>query len=458
MMNRHKSFVLPTVIILLLITLFSGCKEIQWGGDLSKLNNDISTSCFFYTDSTENSPYIKFDYIIGETYSVPEFTREQIYSLRPGYMPKGWKLKNPVSQTESISLDSDGYLVSFKVGYKAYEFVSDWVEATDTPYTVIHKKEMLDGNYEVADTEVCYGTTGTSTNAGSRIKSYTGFQADMSITEKNIEADGSTVVAIDYLRNLYSVVFYDSDGSTVIRTSLCKYGLPLSAPSLSVPAGKRFVGWALTTAPGTVITLPSTVTGAMNFIAVYADVYTVEFILDGGTTSTVFDDITDDGNGHIASGKFFGIAGETLPAVATPNKTNMNFLSWYVDGDVSKTPVIIPSTFTGNAVYKANYALKTQSFGGMTITFPDVADALSEGSGSGIARIATSTDITFTVPATYDSYTWSVNGVLDSSTSNTCLISYSTMTSGIYEVVVVCFDSSGKATTYIQNFTVVKDN
>ena len=162
MINVFRKIKLPLLILFLLLNTLS-CKVIFWGQDLGKLNKDFVTTCYFYRDSTEDSPSIKIDYMIGETYSIPEFTNADYILLeKPGYIVSGWGLKDASQLNENFQVDASGNIQSFKVTYKSYEFVpTGWSSYKDTEYKIEHYKQNLDGKtYTLADTDYCRGETG----------------------------------------------------------------------------------------------------------------------------------------------------------------------------------------------------------------------------------------------------------------------------------------------------------
>lgn len=83
--------------------------------------------------------------------------------------------------------------------------VANWEARTDTPYTVEHYLENLDGNYALDTTEHLKGTTDTTVTAAA--KSYDNFTYDSTVPDTvasgNIAADGSLVLKLFYTRNTY---------------------------------------------------------------------------------------------------------------------------------------------------------------------------------------------------------------------------------------------------------------
>ena len=114
---------------------------------------------------------------------------------------------------------------------------SKWTPRNDTPYTVRHMQENLDGSFSVFETDVdLVGTTEGLTAA--EAKEYEGFTAQ-EFEQKTIAADGSTVVEIKYLRNTYTVTIGDKTSKNV------KYGTPAKElmPKDPTKVGYDFAGW-----------------------------------------------------------------------------------------------------------------------------------------------------------------------------------------------------------------------
>lgn len=151
--------------------------------------------------------------------------------------------------------------------------------ATDTPYTVLHQQEGLDGSYHTADTETLRGVKGQNTRAIAR--SYDGF-AVQSIPTAVIAEDGSTTIIIRYTRNSYSVTWdpnggiFGDDWTTLQRTESLKYGAPLNAPQVlratDAANSYAFSGWS-----GTVPeTMPAGNIGYTAYWTPAARMYTVK--------------------------------------------------------------------------------------------------------------------------------------------------------------------------------------
>ena len=130
------------------------------------------------------------DYFVsGESFNLPAAP------TRPGYDFKGWKIGNAVlTAGAAYTVDEDDMV-----------FTAQWEARTDTPYTVEHYLENLDGNYALDTTEPLKGTTDTTVTAAA--KSYDNFTYDSTVPDTvasgNIAGDGSLVLKLFYTRNTY---------------------------------------------------------------------------------------------------------------------------------------------------------------------------------------------------------------------------------------------------------------
>ena len=130
------------------------------------------------------------DYFVsGESFNLPAAP------TRPGYDFKGWKIGNAVlTAGAAYTVDEDDMV-----------FTAQWEARTDTPYTVEHYLENLDGSYALDTTEPLKGTTDTTVTAAA--KSYDNFTYDSTVpgtvASGNIAGDGSLVLKLFYTRNTY---------------------------------------------------------------------------------------------------------------------------------------------------------------------------------------------------------------------------------------------------------------
>ncbi|MDW7669452.1 MAG: S-layer homology domain-containing protein, partial [Bacillota bacterium] len=117
-----------------------------------------------------------------------------------------------------------------------------WKAKGDVIYTVNHYNENLDGNYILNLQETNSGTTDTTVSAAAL--SLDGFILNKiaSKTSGVINADGSLELDLYYDRNLYTVTFWDYDGS-IINTQEVKHGDDAVLPENPYRSGYRFSEW-----------------------------------------------------------------------------------------------------------------------------------------------------------------------------------------------------------------------
>lgn len=146
----------------------------------------------------------------GGTYVAPAFvkgngtTTAPAAPTRPGYTFRHW------SATVGGAAFNFGNALT-----TALTLYAVWTPNTRTQYTVIHWQENADDDeYSYAESETKYGATGAQTSAAA--KSYPGFTAQ-DITQQTIAGDGSTIVNVYYLRNVYKVNFNEKHKHTYDR-------------------------------------------------------------------------------------------------------------------------------------------------------------------------------------------------------------------------------------------------
>ena len=149
-------------------------------------------------------------YFAGDTITMPaDPTRE-------GYIFEGWSVKVLPAENDADHLDADGAddaadetLLkagdTYTITAGGVIFTAQWEARTDTPYTVEHYLENLDGSYALDTTEPLKGTTDTTVTAAA--KSYDNFTYDSTVpgtvASGNIAGDGSLVLKLFYTRNTY---------------------------------------------------------------------------------------------------------------------------------------------------------------------------------------------------------------------------------------------------------------
>ena len=149
---------------------------------------------------------------------------------------------------------SDG---SFTMPARAVTVSGTWTKTanTNTPYTVEHWLEKVEGGYELseADTENKTGVTGANTAAEAKT-TYTGFEAK-DFDQQQIAGDGTTVVKIYYDRKSY-VVSYEFTGTVPEGAAALlpasggyKYGSSVTVAAAPTLTGYTFSGWSQTESP-----------------------------------------------------------------------------------------------------------------------------------------------------------------------------------------------------------------
>ncbi len=192
------------------------------------INGDGSTVVKIYY--TRNSYDLKINYI----YDKDQTTAATSY---------GATLKYEESYSEISPLiagyTADKLVVSGTMPHYNLINVVKYTANKDTAYKVEHYTENLDGTYTLYATDNLTGETDTLTNAST--KTITGFTVQ-SFSQENIAGDGTTVIRINYTRNVYQLV-YKIDGE-IYRTFDVKYDAfitPLARPSKT---GYTFHGWS----------------------------------------------------------------------------------------------------------------------------------------------------------------------------------------------------------------------
>ena len=195
--------------------------------------SDMANARFICFDANGGSGSETVTKLIGQSVTAPTVTRQ-------GYTFAGWYTdRRCLSGTEYSVPDkmqkdeSDPY----RRGITVY---AKWIPNPDTPYTVRHYKQKLDGNYELFETERLTGTTLTKTAAQS--KGYDGFRAN-GVRDLTILPDGSTVVDIYYARWSFKVTFsYGPEGGNQETTVYAKYESTVALPTLEL-VGYDFAGY-----------------------------------------------------------------------------------------------------------------------------------------------------------------------------------------------------------------------
>ena len=142
-------------------------------------------------------------YVAPVFYATSDTAKAPENPTKPGYTFAGW-------YTDAV-LTTEADFSTIKANTTVY---AKWTAANETKYTVIHWQENVDDDkFSFKESETMTGTTGELTTATA--KSYDGFTGQK-IEQKTIAGDGSTIVNVYYTRNVYTINFWPTNGSTTL--------------------------------------------------------------------------------------------------------------------------------------------------------------------------------------------------------------------------------------------------
>ena len=175
----------------------------------------------------------------------------------------GYSFTQTVSSPAIVGYAPDQATVSISEPItQNYDIDVTYLPLSDTPYQLVHKRQDLTGGgYTVADTEQRTGETGSQTTIGDGdVKTYEGYSliSNLQNVNREIAADGTTVVELLYDRQIHFVLFETADG-TYIEPQVGLYGAEVIAPANPTRTGYTFAGWD-TPIPATVGSTDVTIT------------------------------------------------------------------------------------------------------------------------------------------------------------------------------------------------------
>ena len=260
--------------LIFFMIVFASCKTpYEYNGDiLSALNQNSSTVISFKKDA--DSPVaLEVSYLIGrnlQASDLPGKDNPVVKAFKPGFDVSGWKVvEDSADVSRYFTLDDSGKVQTFHIGPASYTlYVAGYIAATDTPNKIVYKTQNLTLNgYEVYQEKNCEGKTSTQedksyTDAATGLPEIKGFvpRTDL-IQEKEILADGSTVVEVLYDRKTITLTINDTHtGYSATKTGAYGQDVTYDLSSL-VRQGYDLSGWTQTLAgadPQTVTSLPQT--------------------------------------------------------------------------------------------------------------------------------------------------------------------------------------------------------
>ena len=268
-------------------------------------------------------------YFTGDTFTLPaDPTRE-------GYIFEGWSVTVIPAENDADHLDADGAddaadetLLkagdTYTITAGGVKFTAQWEARTDTPYTVEHYLENLDGSYALDTTEPLKGTTDTTVTAAA--KSYDNFTYDSTVpgtvASGNIAGDGSLVLKLFYTRNTYDY--------TVRHIKQLPDGTYDEANAeVETPSGK-FEALAAVTAKDYGSHYPTNDAGTKQNIKIEKNLtIDVKYDLDNHT-------LTFETNGGSAIDPVTVRHGNAVARPADPTKDKYTFIGWYVDPEFTE--------------------------------------------------------------------------------------------------------------------------
>ena len=268
-------------------------------------------------------------YFTGDTITLPaDPTRE-------GYIFEGWSVKVLPAENDADHLDADGAddaadetLLkagdTYTITAGGVIFTAQWEARTDTPYTVEHYLENLDGSYALDTTEPLKGTTDTTVTAAA--KSYDNFTYDSTVpgtvASGNIAGDGSLVLKLFYTRNTYDY--------TVRHIKQLPDGSYDEANAEVETLSGKFEALAAVTAKDYGSHYPTNDAGTKQNIKIEKNLtIDVKYDLDNHT-------LTFETNGGSTIAPVTVRHGNAVARPADPTKDKYTFIGWYADPEFTE--------------------------------------------------------------------------------------------------------------------------
>lgn len=290
-------------------------------------------------ENVENMPAVNYTYddgaidfydfyFAGDTFTMPaDPTRE-------GYIFEGWSVTVIPAENDADHLDADGAddaadetLLkagdTYTITAGGVIFTAQWEARTDTPYTVEHYLENLDGSYALDTTEPLKGTTDTTVTAAA--KSYDNFTYDSTVpgtvASGNIAGDGSLVLKLFYTRNTYDY--------TVRHIKQLPDGTYDEANAEVETLSGKFEALAAVTAKDYGSHYPTNDAGTKQNIKIEKNLtIDVKYDLDNHT-------LTFETNGGSTIAPVTVRHGNAVARPTDPTKDKYTFIGWYVDPEFS---------------------------------------------------------------------------------------------------------------------------
>ena len=234
----------------------------------------------------------------------------------------------------------------YKVEDKDVTITPKW-QVNNYNYIVYHKKQGINGGYEVVDTQTGNATFNTSVSPNT--KEYSGFTSPQKKTITISNNTNTNVINYEYTRNKYTLTINPNGGTTSTQNQEVYYEGKVNVVSPTKP-GYTFTSWSGATLQDTTLTMPaSNVTLSANYTA---NTYTLYFDANGGSVTPTQKSVTYDST--------YG----TLP---TPTRVGYTFNGWFINGTKIENTSVVKITQTTSAVAnwtKGSYILTINPQGG----------------------------------------------------------------------------------------------
>ena len=298
------------------------------------LTDVVTQNTTLYAKWIANQVEVTFDlnYVGAPVAEKINQTYDTVYTLpntnpqRTGYVFVGW-----------FNLASGGTQVIASTNVVITEnqtLFAQWLEATDTPYTVQHYLQNVSDNYyteALADRQTLTGVTNGTTQA--TYKTYLGFTGK-SIDQTTITANGEAIVQVFYDRNTYTLTFKPENGTADLVTEAVRFGTPIVAPEAPAKTGYTFAGWGV----GAQATMPDqdTVYTARWTAVSYAVTFDFNYVNapESVTGSQSYD--------------------QTYQLPITPSRTGYTFLGWFTATEAGNQ--VLSTTIVAETSAHALYA------------------------------------------------------------------------------------------------------
>ncbi len=260
-----RRFYRALLLCALTLIVASSCQEVTDLLEDHEFRQDLydsyTSSYEFYSEDPAVNPSaepVSIAYRIG---SVQNFSdgelNDIIDQVSDGTHPFiGWEyLYNPLSGANvtpsNFSFNESNYINGAVISPQPAALLA----VSGVNYTVEHHKQDPDlSGYTLSDTDVLFGAVGRTSRASE--KTYTGFETVPTWSQTTVNADGSTVITIQYNRKVFTLTM-DGNGGDDAGVTETTTGMHYRSPEPIPPnqfarEGYSFDGWAKTATGGKV--------------------------------------------------------------------------------------------------------------------------------------------------------------------------------------------------------------